>query len=237
MPLTVGLILVPVGWLLGKIAEEGDGFKDGLVVLVSFLLYAFGIHFVFSKSGIYLLATGSGWTDGMKLLAPLMVGFIMTIVYVRSWLPFITSQFANMLLQKPSGKPKSGYDLAESAYWRGQIDQAIRLLEEGASKHSKDPYPLRRLSELLVERGEYARAAEALKEASHRTKETQEWADLSFRLADLLDRHMKRREEALELLERVISKHPEKPCAEQARMRRRRILQGDIEGKADSEEI
>jgi len=238
----VGLALVPVGWLLGNIAEEGEGLRDALVVLLSFLLYAFGVHFLLSKSAVYLLGIGTETEyldpieQAMKLLAPLMVALLMTVVYVRSWMPFITAQFSNMLWQRPSQRPKTTYDLAEAAHWKGQTEEAIQLLEEGAKEHPKDSYPLRRLSELLMEKGEYEQAAEALIEAAKRTQGVQQWADLSFRLVDILDRHLKRREEAVAVLEEIISNYPTSPCAQQAQVRKKRLRQQEALETEDPEE-
>ena len=214
-PIVLALfVFMPLCYVCKWLYSHADKSKD-LAIPASFACYA---------AVFYLLVLGPRGMNSEKIRGSLdtaiyaIVFFMVSTVYVKFWLQHLGESVAGAVRGSLPPDPPM-YDLAEAAEKRRDYARAKSLFLEGTKKFPKDPYPWARLASLHCKAQEYRDALRCLGEARNRTEDPQNWADLCFRISDLLAKELGDRKAALAELEGVVQRYPQQPCARQARKR------------------
>ena len=125
------------------------------------------------------------------------------------------------------------YDHAEKRERSGDLEGAALVYMEEADRDPKDGEALRRLGEVQLKRGMYQEAAESFRQALSRMEAPHDAAPVAIRLSDVLVMHLKRKDEAVAMLEDVRRKLGNVPEANALRMR----LEALIPPRADSPDV
>ena len=116
------------------------------------------------------------------------------------------------------------FDLADKAEHDKQYDEAIKLYLLAATEAPEEPEPWRRAGEAAWKKGSRDEAIDYLRRALIRTASPEDVASLAFRVAELLDREMGKRDEARVTLEQAAGRLKGTKFEEYARDRLRAMV-------------
>jgi hypothetical protein len=111
------------------------------------------------------------------------------------------------------------YNRAEGAESRGDLAEAERLYRQELEADPEDAEARRRLAELLVRQGRAQEAVPEFETVIEQVEGREKRYATTFRLAEVLEEELGRRQEAAELYRRIVQEDPRSRYAQYARSR------------------
>jgi tetratricopeptide (TPR) repeat protein len=111
------------------------------------------------------------------------------------------------------------YDRAEGAESRGNLEEAAALYRQELDTDPEDTEARRRLAELLVKQGRAQEAVPEFETVVEQVADREKRYAATFRLAEVLEEELGRRQEAAELYRRIVEEDPRSRYAQYARSR------------------
>ncbi len=191
-------------FLRGDHAARDKAGVNWILFALFWLLATFVVMSVRDVTGTTQGGNAGGAVGLMVALVILVVGIVLAIPFWMHLLHLAADTgVKSVLVNEAHMTVEKTFDLADKAEHEKQYDAAIKLYLVAAAEAPETPEPWRRAGEAAWKNGSRDEAIDYLRRALLRTEAPEDVASLAFRVAELLDRELGKRDEARVTLEQA----------------------------------